>query len=250
MTRAIVNVATGHYVKGQKRLAAFPVTIGWTDELPRGCPAHTERPYAFKAYALKQTYEDYGHETLLWCDACMIPGARPLDELWEYIEEHGVWFAKNGYSNYEWTADSAYPDLFPGPLATVPTGMDERRKLNRTIPHVVATAFGISLKHDKGRAFLDEYFRLASETEAFCGPWINGPLSGDPSNHHRMAPCGPADVRGHRHDQTAASVIAWRLGVPLTECPEFFSYANRRADGSLHMEDQSPRTCLIADGAY
>ena len=201
----------------------------------RAGPQHEAHPYAFKAYALKEA-ESGSFTTLLWCDACIVPGARPLADLWAYIEEHGVWVARNGWTNYEWTADSAYPDLFPEFAE-----LGAARALNREIPHVVATAFGVSLRHPLGRAFLYEYYRLASETKAFCGPWTNcGPNTPVHLQNARCAPCGPLDVRGHRHDQTAASVIAWRLGIPLTNCPEWFNYKGGETDG----------TCLIADGAY
>src|SRR5579885_732924 len=271
MSRAIVNVATGRYVKGQERLRkSFEAELGfmWADVLP-GSPTHEDRPYAFKAYALKNV-ADMRFSTLLWCDACIVPGARPLSDLWDYIEENGVWLAKNGWSNYEWTADSAYPALFSEEIecfmephtanairdaleaasgktheiVTKEEWINAARWVNKHIPHVVATAFGISLKHPKGRAFLDEYYRLASETTAFCVPWINSNYGVDPMSAYqqppRRMPCGPADVRGHRHDQTAASVIAWRLGIPLTECPEWFSYRG----------GETEKTCLIADGAY
>jgi hypothetical protein len=230
----------------------------WPDELPDGCPPHAEVPYAMKAYALKNV-ADAGDETLLWCDACILPGARPLTDLWEKIERDGVWLANNGFSNYEWTADFAYPELFREELAKwgidpdrhspLPAYLlEELRKLNKKIPHVVATAFGISLKHPKGRAFLDEYYRLASETKAFCGPWTNlgrtAMYAPDFTEQwmpgERQCVCGPPDVRGHRHDQSAASVIAWRLGVELTDCPEWFSYRGGETD----------KTCLIADGSY
>jgi len=50
-------------------------------------------------------------------------------------------------------------------------------------------------------------------------------------------------VRGHRHDQTAASVIAWRLGFELTNPPNIFAYGRA---GEAHDE----RTILLADGSY
>ena len=219
--RVIVNVATGRYVKGQERLvSAFAheyCVARWHDMMPDGCQTHAERPYAFKAYALHDAAAA-GMDVLLWCDASIVPGPRPLEELWEKIEQDGIWFSNNGFSNYEWTADSAYPDL------------GVTREENRRIPHVVATAFGLDLRKPIGWNFLAEYYRLASETRTFCGPWKNTPLT----------PCGPADVRGHRHDQTAASVICWRLGVHLSDPPEWFAYRG----------GETEKTCLVADGAY
>jgi hypothetical protein len=170
-----------------------------------------------------------GFSTLLWADACIVPGARPIDDLWKKIEGDGYWIARNGWKNSEWTADSAYRDLFPEFLSSG-SSLEEARAQNQKIPHVVATTFGLSLERPVGKAFLEQYFRLASETRAFCGPWKNTPET----------PCGPPGVLGHRHDQTCASVIAWRLGLTISDCPEWFSYRGGETD----------RTCLVADGAY
>jgi hypothetical protein len=257
MTRAIVNVATGPYVKGQERLKlaiaemtqvrdkADLVQCHTWQTIPSDWPTHQQKPYAFKAYALHES-ERYA-DLLLWCDACILP-VKSLEPLWERIERDGYWMSRNGWTNYEWTADSAYRDLFSSEiLADYKTSRVQLEELNKTIPHVVATAFGINVKHPKGAAFLKEYYRLASETNAFCGPWKNADHADtqelDRVYNARVAPCGPPDVRGHRHDQTAASVIAWRLGFELTNPPEIFSYGKA---GDVLDE----RTILLADGSY
>src|SRR5579859_656332 len=221
MRRAVVSVGTGRYLEGLKRLEKTvkqfdPQSLfyGWT-ELPPDWPTHAEKPYAFKAEALKVSSSEA--ELLLWCDAAVVV-VRSMDFLWERIENEGYWIPLNGWRNAEWTADSAYEDLFPG----VP--YEEAREINSRFPQVVATAFGVNTKHPIGAEFLSEYIRLA-KTKAFCGPWSNTnnpkhwPL--DPS---MMGPCGPPDVLGHRHDQTAASLIAYRLGMKLEQCPGFFGY--------------------------
>lgn len=252
--RAIVNVATGSYARGQCRMIkAFPggLVRAYRDCLPMGSPRHEDVPYAFKSFALKEA-ADAGVKTLLWVDACIVPGPRPLEELWQRIERDGYWISNNGFTNYEWTADAAYPDLFTDDdfvqREDGPSWMEEAEALNRTIPHVVATTFGISLEHPIGRAILEEYLRLA-KTKAFCGPWINwnhaynepaGSFVGQNWKGERTYPCGQSDVRGHRHDQTALSVIAWRLGCKLTNGPEWFSYRG----------GENETTCLVADGAY
>ncbi len=243
MRRVVVCVATTpYYQRGQARLDAALAIHGGElstmmyQELPIPWPSHQDKPYGFKAYALNHADKLHA-ETLLWCDACILP-VKDMAPLWERIERDGYWFSKGGWNNYEWTADSAYPDLFPYPDSNA-------RIMNRGIPHVVATTFGLSLKHEKGRAFLDEYYRLASETRAFCGPWTNANAHPhtDVGSRPRVAPCGPPDVRGHRHDQSAASVIAWRLGFELTSPPEIFCYG--RAD-----EAHDPRSILLASGEY
>lgn len=240
--RAIVNVATGRYVTGQKRMQReFPneTLILWADQLPTYSPDHTDTPFAFKAWALKAANCQHGKEVLLWCDACIVPGKRSLEDLWRKIETDGYWISRNAfggtsYTNYEWTADSAYRDLFPGEK--------DAWAENAQIQHVVATTFGLDLRTAIGKAFLDEFLRLA-QTDAFKGPAINGNHyegeSGMGKNAH-CYPCGPPGVRGHRWDQTAASVIAWRLGMKLTEPPEWIAYPGQETE----------QTCFIADGAY
>jgi len=238
MRRAVVTVATGRYRDGGRRLGKLLAEHGncnyllWTDPLPTDWPSHKEKPYAFKAWSLCEAARDY--DLLIWADAAMIP-IRSLEPLWERIEQDGYWMAVNGWTNYEWTADSAYVDLFPG----VP--IEEAREINKTFPQVVATSFGLNVRSEIGKEFLDEYYRL-SNTNAFCGPWSNAnnpsaPYYG-PGGDYTTAPCGPADVLGHRHDQTAASMLAWKLKMKLTQCPEVFSYP-----------PGNERTLLLAVGA-
>jgi hypothetical protein len=209
----VVNVATTeHYQVGQLRLLASLVRPGihpsTFTELLAGWPTHKERPYAFKAYALREI-ANYGYMRLLWADSS-IRQRGPLDRIWQHAKEHGVWFSHSGWMNYEWTAQEAYE----------PLGITIEE--NKTIQHVSATTFALDLEHPKGWAFLSEYYRLASKTQAFCGPWTGG-----------------IGVQ-HRHDQTAASVIVHRLGIPLTSTPDFFAYAG----------GETEKTILLADGRY
>ena len=220
MKGLVVSVATGdHYVKGQKRLAAALGSgagiLAWTNMLPLGSPPHSRVPYAFKAFAL-QDAAARGNSLLLWADASILP-IGSLGPLFDRIYEDGYWISRNGWMNSEWTADSAYADL----------GIS--REDNAGVPHVVATTFGINVYHPKGKAVLDEYVRLA-KTRAFCGPWRNC----------KETPCGPAGVLGHRHDQTALSVIAWKMGLKLSSPPDVFAYKG----------GESKDTVLIADGSY
>jgi len=247
MKRAVVCVATTErYQRGMDRLFHSEfirnTAINLYNEVPIGCPPHDLKPYAFKAYAMKYA-ADAGADLVLWADACILP-IRSMEPLWEKIERDGYWICRNGFTNYQWTADSAYPDLFDWPVGGEPNpSLDDMRHINKTIPHVVATSFGLNLRSDIGRKFIDEYYRLASETRAFCGPWANSARKdwnlGQPDDRSLVDACGPPDVLGHRHDQSAASVIAWRLGMQLTDPPEIFAYP-----------PGDERTILLADGSY
>lgn len=245
MRRMVVNVATGaHYVRGQERLTEALASLGedyliFRDVMPPGSPSHQETPYGFKAWALEAAREK-GGTMLLWADASIVP-IRAIDPIWEYAAEHGVWLADNGWNNSQWTCDAAYPDLFPDSiLQAIKTeeAYAAVRSQNRKIQHVVATAFALDLNHRNGALFFYEYLRLA-QTSAFKGPWWNS--NGERPDYASKVgarPCGPPECLGHRHDQSCASVIAWRLGIPLTQSPTFFTY-----DGQ-----QTEETILIAKG--
>lgn len=223
MRHAIASVATGGYVPAldrlKKRVAEMEPDcefFQWRDELPTGSPTHDQKQYGFKAYALAWA-AIASPGLILWCDSVVLP-IRPLAPLWSHIEKYGAWIPLNGWTNYDWTCDAAYADLFPG------LPIEEAREINKTVPHCCATCFGINTRSDIGRNIIEEYFRLAT-TNAFCGPWSNTNNPNHwPQDSSRMGPCGPPDVYGHRHDQTALSVIAWRLGLALTPCPYLFSY--------------------------
>jgi hypothetical protein len=218
MRRAAVNVSTGvTYRALQGRLNQKLEEYGncaiclWSDPLPKSWTPHSEVPYRFKALAMRSVDADL----ILWLDSAILP-LRSLDPVWEEIANVGYFLPANpGMWNYEWTAQSAYAGLFPG--ISLATAME----LNRTIPHCSSAAFGFSLQSEIGREAYKQFCDL-SRTRVFCGPWANS--NGPDRDRYQLdylrelyptAPCGPSDVRGHRHDQTALSVIAWRLGMKL-----------------------------------
>ena len=258
--RVIVSVASDSWVRGQDRLYAKAQQLGETclffrDTLPKGSPPHREYgrlrgpshsciPYAFKAYAMMEAAAK-GYKRILWADACILP-IRSLEPIWEHTAKYGAWIARNGWMNSEWCSDDWYKDAFPG----VP--LEEARDTNTFIPHVIATTFAVDLDRPMGRKLLEEYYRYASTTKAFCGPWQNTnavQLAGVNADRP-AAPCGPPSTYGHRHDQSCLSLIAWQLSIPLTEVPLFFKYADFREDGTFHVEDQDESTCLVANGRY
>ena len=240
----IVSYAnTAHYVKGLQRLhrSLDRPEVGWnkgislmlTTKLPDRCPPHSDHPYAFKAYMIADAISA-GAKRILWADSSIICNG-PLDEIFEIATREGAWISKNGWSNYQWTADSAYQYLYPG----VP--IEHAKEFNREVPHVVATTFCVDVGHRWGEWLFHEYLRL-STSGAFRGPWFNknAPQHSLIPKSDRVYECGPADVLGHRHDQTALSVLAEQLNLPLTDPPAYFAYAgNQRSD-----------TLLIADGGH
>ncbi len=217
MRRVILNVSTGPYVRGAQRLrrAVTDPVMAWDNAMPPGSPPHQRMPYAFKAWAIAAA-RAARYDLILWADASIVP-IRSMEPLWALIESQGYWFSRNGWTNGQWCSDAALPLL----------GVTREEALEQ--PHVVATTFGLNLQHDIGAEFAAEYLRLA-QNGSFRGPWTN-------KNREASA---DARVLGHRHDQTAASVIAARLGMKLTDPPAWFAYRGGEVES----------TVLVADGAY
>lgn len=206
------------FKQGFQTHSPHSVVYAWVNNFPPGSPSHDDSPYAFKVYAIKEAVRR-GATTVLWADSSVHP-VQNLEPLWRRIETDGYWLPDNRSDPEhdrtcgEWTCDSALE----------PLGITRQEAFN--IPQITATTFGLDFRHKIAVDFLQEWERL-EKAGAFKGPWIN-------TNHEAS---DDDCVLGHRHDQTAASVIAHRLGMKLTKQPMFLGdpqYGSRRV--FLHVE--------------
>ena len=200
--RAVVTVAlngrrANHYLRLLRRMKRTYIQHTDADlfcftSLPPGCPPHAVMPYAFKAYAIAEARRR-GYTSVLWSDVSVFPG-RSLEPLWQLIESQGYWMSNNP-PHYcgTWTCDSALPLL----------GITREEAFG--IITLVAGIMGFDFTKPVAEEFMNEFDRLAH----------NGSFIGNPSNAGGAASADPR-VQGHRHDLIAASVIAHRMGLNLT----------------------------------
>jgi hypothetical protein len=206
----ILNVAVGaRYGLTQRRMIFFLSQVGdstpqlfWTETWP-GTP-HTEAPYGFKIDAFDVAIK-LGYQRALWLDSAVYP-VKELDEVWSYIDQHGVLLLGDGWNVGQWTSDAA--------LATY--GVDRNDAMNMQLCY--ACVVGIDLASDVGMTFLSRWRELR-DVGAFLGPWRND--AGEASRDSRCM--------GHRHDQSAASWLAHDMGIPMAHMPTFL--AMETADG-------------------
>lgn len=192
----IINYATDHFLKGQKRLVDTCREQGYegnfllfNEKNPLKCPQHSKTPYAFKPYAMKAAFVK-GYRYLLWCDSSVYPVA-PVERAFALIREVGYMFLPGGWNTGQWCSDAA--------LVTLGITREDAFK----IPHMVAGCQGLDMNEPKSRAYLDKWYELAGDGITFRGAWTN--------KKHEVSI--DDKVLGHRHDQTAASVVAWKLGL-------------------------------------
>jgi hypothetical protein len=94
--------------------------------------------------------------------------------------------------------------------------MGVSREAARQIPQISAQRVGLDLRNKTSLQFLQEWHRASLDSVSFKG--YTGPSS--ERDYHRVynnidgfTSSDPA-VLGHRHDQTVASVIVHKLGMP------------------------------------
>jgi hypothetical protein len=111
------------------------------------------------------------------------------------------------------------------------------------IPMLMGICMGWNMREPKCQEFLRIWLDKAVDGSTFPGSW---------TNHQREVSADPR-VLGHRHDQSAASLIAWQLDMGFIVPHEtYFQYYENPRRVSFHVDsDMSlmrPHTVMVAQG--
>ena len=157
------------------------------EKLPPGCPSHAESPFAFKPHLLDRERRQ-GVELVLWADTSIRFMSSP-DWVVDQIEQHGYLLIEDTDQLLRWWSSDRALDFFG---------------LNRTdlnIHHDLSSGFlGLDFRHRVAHEFLDAWLE-SEKAGLFPGAW---------SNDDRSVSSG-LSVKGHRHDQTCATLIARQM---------------------------------------
>ena len=178
--------------------------FAWDTEFPADAPSSMESPQGYKPFCMLEASEA-GFNQILWVDSSIVVRAN-LDPLFHLLSERGYLLFENDHSVGEYCKDEA--------LATLGITREESFE----IPSCWSCVVGLDLRHPKAVAFLERWRDLALDGVTFAGPKYSG-IYGWP----RTASADPR-VKGHRCDQTAASVIALQLGMDEWLSKETFSH--------------------------
>jgi hypothetical protein len=197
MNPALVTVGVGAPFSGKaqrlaeasRRVSPGVSVLSWTENWPDGSPTHAQSPYAFKFFALREA-AIRANDVLLWADSAMLP-IRDYTPMLDYIEQRGWLFIPNGWSVGQWCKDAALEKL----------GVSREEAMS--MPDIVGGLFGLDIRNPVARDFLDRMLELSMDGVTFPGPWTN--RDGECSSDLR--------VLGHRHDQTAMSVVRIQMGM-------------------------------------
>jgi len=172
-----------------------------------------------------------GFDVVIWVDAAFLL-VKPIDPLLAWVVANKYFLCKNGYKVGTWCSDAALES------------MNLTREQTFEIEEASSYCVGLDLKTCVGQKFLEQWATYALDGKTFPGFHSNINREGYDGSPQRSEGFVSADprVQGHRHDQTAASIIAWRLGMTnLVERPIFTDYWKK---------DLDPRTLLVNRGGH
>lgn len=194
MKPVIINISTGQYIKGQKRLEQTIKTysqnipfLSWTNETQIQAPPHKVNPYAFKVYAFYRAIQQ-GYDTIFWMDAsCYL--IKDVTPLFEMIDKDGYFMHEAGHYAGSWINDHAKAYF----------GIEQ--SILDTLPMFTAGCFGLSAYSQTAMTFLDDW-RKSMEAGCFKGDWSN-----------------------HRHDMVCGSIVAKSLAMDFQFGENYLEYA-------------------------
>lgn len=193
---AIVSVAVGAYapiadglLASLRRFRTEADVFCFKDLAEIRAPPHAEHPYAFKLYAIEYV-RSRGYSIVIWCDSCLravrspAEFAREIEKVGVYLQEDELWVGN-------WCNDRT--------LNYFGVTRDEAVK----IPAIYACMMGFDFRTPIATRFFEEWER-AYIKGMFKGRWDNKEHTESQDDR----------CRGHRHDQSCAGLIAWKLGIP------------------------------------
>lgn len=232
--KTVVSFAdgVGHYAKALMRLERSLTQTGFTGTFKGindyghiGSPLHKGSPdavpYAFKALSIKKAIEE-GARFILWCDS-VVYATKSIEPIFEQIERDGYLFFDNiGYSIGDYTSDSCLAKF----------GMSREEAFESKM--IMACVMGFDVDNPVAMDFINRYVSAALDGISYHGDWHN--QNCQVSNDMR--------VKGHRHDQSVASIIIKQMGLKITNAQStHFAYAAHK--GIVPISDS---VCLWSEG--
>lgn len=222
MKVTICTVAIGgHYGRAAARLierfnSASPgyEIQAWVNVYPPGAPGsvivdgYDYGPYCAKPFALEYARQQ-GADVAILLDASFFP-IRPIQPLVEHIQRNGYYLCRNGFKVGEWTSDAM--------LESFGVSREAALEMEEISSYCVGLDFSSPFGPNREMLFS---WRARASVGIFAGPHT---ATGQPGRNPGFVSTDPR-VKGHRHDQSALSIIANRMGMDrLSERPDYTAY--------------------------
>lgn len=212
MIETFANVSPGYEIQAH------------VNTLPFGAPSNViENGYDYTGYCAKpfalMAARNGGADIALLIDAAFFP-VRPLYPLVDHIAQRGYYLCKNGNLVGEWSSDRC--------LERMNTTREDAMLMEESSSYCV----GLNFADGRCIELLHRWCGAASDRLTFPGPHTNGMQNYSGRNPGFVS--SDPRVRGHRHDQTALSILAYRIGLQeLTERPKFTAYLGSETEDTV-----------------
>lgn len=187
----VVNFSTSVYAPGQQRLSKSlgdHKQLMLNDYTSIGSPTHNESPYEFKLYSIDAGFEM--DDIVVWVDASFwLVG--DLSKIERIIKNDGYFFTECGHWVGDWT-NKFTRDYF--------NLTEEEAKVPGGMKMFSAGFVGFHKESEVAQSFLKQ--------------WKDSAKAG----------CFRGSFNDHRHDQSAGSIIAERMGLKYQRGGEHMSY--------------------------
>ena len=205
----IVNFSTKEYRKGQKRLEDSlngHKKLMLNDYTSIGSPTHWESPYEFKIHSIQTAWN---HDPIvLWCDSSLWR-VGDLSVIENIILEDGYFMSEAGHWVGSWT--NQHTRRYFGLTA-------EEAKVPGGYCMFSAGLLGLNRNSEIACKFFNQW-AASAKAGCFRGDWTD-----------------------HRHDMTAGSIIAQRLGMRYQRGGKHMSYIGPG------YEEPEPGTVFLLQG--
>lgn len=216
--------------------------MAWVNTLPLGAPAGVvENGYDYSAYCAKPFAMMAAHlagaDIAILLDAAFYP-IRSIQPLIAHIAQNGYFFCRNGNNVGEWSSDRCLERM----------GMSREDAF--TVEEISSYCVGLNFADGRCVELLQRWCGFAGDRLTVPGPHTNNWRQNPPSSGHATPSHAGRNqgyvsmdhrVKGHRHDQTALSILAHRMGMrELTNRPRFTAYLGSETD----------ETVLINNGGF
>lgn len=188
----IVNFATKEYARAQQRLKNSLQGhhyLMFDDYAKIGSPSHSDSPYEFKLHAIRAALEI--DPIILWCDASMWR-VGDLSIIENIIKEDGYFLTESGHYVGRWTNHFTLNHF-------------------KVLAHECRQETGGMIMFSAGFIGFNKNSEIAMD---FLNQWEQAAKAG----------CFRGSHDNHRHDQSAGSIIAQRMGMKYQRGGKYMSY--------------------------
>lgn len=200
----IVNayIGDGWYDKGSTRLRDTLFEQEWYNLITFRNVAinkyyNDDCRYTIKTAAMKEVISD-GFKTILWADCSMMAIKNPK-AIFDKIKKDGIYVETNGYNAAQECSDVCL------------NYFDISRDEAENIPMCSSGMLGFDITTDIGKSFINKFVQAS----------IDGIFNGSREHNNQSS---DSRFLHHRQDQSAASIILYKLGYKIPELNTFLSY--------------------------